>query len=111
MNIVFIERIFPLYRKAVYDALHRKTGLLFLHTVCKKSGIKQTKAGYSSIVSSLHYGSKESQILLFTLKKLLRKKPAIIVHEFSAGIVSIPFLLLFCRLQKIKLIFWGHMYD
>lgn len=111
MNIVFIERIFPHYRKAVYDLIYSKKPFIFLHGVELKSGIKQTKGEYSSLIKSFHYGNKESQAFLFVLRKLLREKPKIIIHEFSAGILSKPLLLLYCRLTKTKLLFWGHMYD
>jgi glycosyltransferase involved in cell wall biosynthesis len=111
VNIVFIERIFPHYRKAVYDLIYKQKKFVFFHSVDKRSGIKQTKTEYSSLIKSFHYGRKESQTFLFVLRKLINESPHIIVHEFSAGILSKPLLLLFCRLFKIKLIFWGHMFD
>lgn len=111
VNIVFIERIFPLYRKAVYDIIQRHKNFLFFHTVDKRSAIKQTNAQYSVVIKSWHYSQKESGVFLLALRRLLSVRPKIVVHEFSAGILSKPLLLLLCRLMKIRLIFWGHMYD
>jgi glycosyltransferase involved in cell wall biosynthesis len=111
MNIVFIERIFPHYRKAVYDLVHRQKKFVFLHGTDEKPGIKQIQTEYSSIIRSFHYGRRESQVFLFVFRKLLRERPLVIIHEFSAGILSKPLLLLFCKLFGVKMIFWGHMYD
>lgn len=111
VKIVFIERIFPHYRKAVYDIIYSHKYFLFFHTLDKKSAIKQVSAQYSIMVKSWHYSSKESGVFMFTFWKLLSIKPKIVIHEFSAGILSIPLVLLLCRLLRIRFIFWGHMYD
>lgn len=110
-KIVFIERIFPLYRKAVLDIIYKKHKFLFFHSIGKKSTIKQTKTAYSVIINSFNYSRKESSVFLFVLLKLIFVRPRMIIHEFSAGITSKPLLILFCRLSKTKLIFWGHMYN
>lgn len=110
-GIVFVERIFPLYRKAVLDIIYKNREFVFLHSIDKGFGVKQTKAGYSSIIKAFYYGRKESSVWLFILKKLFQHRPGIVIHEFSAGIISIPLLLAFCKITGTKLIFWGHMYN
>ena len=110
-NFVFIERIFALYRKPVLDIIFSKRNFVFFHSVDKRTGIYQTKAAYSDLIKSFFYGRKDSRMFLFPFKKLFSIRPRIIIHEFSAGILSIPLVLLFCRLSNTKLIFWGHMYD
>jgi glycosyltransferase involved in cell wall biosynthesis len=110
-NIAFVERIFPVYRKAVLDKIHKEKSFIFFHSIDRKSGIKQTISGYSSVIKSFYYGSKESSVYLCLLWKILRARPALVVHEFSAGIVSIPFLLMYCKLTATRLVFWGHMYN
>lgn len=111
MDIVFIERIFPHYRKAVYDLIYRYKEFVFFHSTDSRSGIKQIETEYSSGIKMFRYGRRESQVFLFVLRKLIRQKPRIIVHEFSAGILSKPLLFAFRKLFGTKVIFWGHMYD
>ena len=48
---------------------------------------------------------------MFLVRQLMMARPRIVIHEFSAGILSKPLLLLFCKLTNKRIIFWGHMYD
>jgi glycosyltransferase involved in cell wall biosynthesis len=110
-EVVFVERIFPLYRKAVYDIIHAHKKIKFFHGIDRECSIKQTTASYSESIKGFQYSRKKSGVYLFLLRKLITERPRVIVHEFSAGILSKPLLIFFCKLVKTKLIFWGHMYD
>lgn len=111
MELAFVERIFPLYRKAVLDRIYREKKFIFFHTVDSRSGIRQTRADYSSIVKPFYYGKKESSLYLPLIAKLMRARPRLIVHEFSAGILSILPIMIFCRITGTRLVFWGHMFN
>lgn len=110
-EIVFVERIFPLYRKAVFNKIYKERKFTFFHSIDKQSGVRQTDAEYSSIVKAIYYGKKDSSVYLRLLAKLFRIRPRVIIHEFSAGILSILPLLLYCKITGTRLVFWGHMYD
>jgi glycosyltransferase involved in cell wall biosynthesis len=110
-GIVFVERIFPLYRKAVFNKIYKEKKFIFFHSIDKDSGIKQTDAEYSSIVKAIYYGKKDSSVYLRLLAKLFRVRPRVIVHEFSAGMLSILPLIYYCKITGTRLIFWGHMYN
>lgn len=111
ISIVLIERIFPSYRKPIYNEVHKKRPFLFLHSVMPQSGIKQVDSEYSKKINHIQYGKKDSSVILFCLRQLIKIRPKIIIHEFSAGIISIIGVLIFARIMGTKLIFWGHMFN
>ena len=108
--IVLIQRIFPAYRKPIFDAIHKKIDFVLLHSV-NKSGIKQVFSKYSVRIKKLKYGRNDTHLFLFVFRYLVGNRPDIVIHELAAGILSLPFVLIGRKFLGYKLILWGHMYD
>jgi glycosyltransferase involved in cell wall biosynthesis len=109
-DVVIIQRIFAKYRKDILDELHRKIDFVLLHSV-NNSGISQVSTPYSEKVKSFKYSHNNTNVFLNVFPHLLRKRPKIVIHEFSIGIASIIPTYLLTRLLGIKFILWGHGYD
>lgn len=111
MNPIFIiQRIFPKYRQPIFDAIHRNVDFTLLHST-NNSGIKQTEASYSVKIKKWQYSKNDTHLLLFVFGQILKKKPAIIIHELAAGILTLPMVLLLRKILGYKFLLWGHMYD
>lgn len=110
MSVFIIQKIFPEYRKPVFDAIYDKVPFKLLHSK-NKSGIKQTAAGYSFKVKKIQYGKGDTSLFLFVFGQIIKYKPKIIIHELAVGIVSLPLVLLFRKIFGYKLILWGHVYN
>jgi len=109
-DIFIIQRIFPTYRKPIFDALSKKINFTLLHST-NESGIKQTNAEYSTKIKKWKYGINDTHLFLFVFGSIFRFKPKVVIHELAAGIISLPIALLCKKLFGYKLILWGHMYD
>lgn len=109
-QIVIIQRIFPEYRKPIFDALHKKVDFVLLH--CKnKSGIKQTSSDYSVQIRKWQYGKGETQLFLRAFGYINQSKPKVIIHELAVGILSLPLVMFAKKKIGYKFILWGHMYN
>jgi glycosyltransferase involved in cell wall biosynthesis len=109
-KILIIQRFFPHYRRFIFDAISKEHELLLLHSNVS-SNIKQIETTYSKKVRSWKYAKNETSIFLFVIRDILRFKPSIIIHEFAIGILSLQFVLAYCKLMNIKLVLWSHGYD
>ncbi len=109
-ELIIIQKIFPVYRKAIFDRLSKKINLILLHSK-NDSGIKQIETNYSEKIFGFRYGKKDTAVILFCFFKILKYRPKMLIHEFAVGILSLPFILLLCKILKIKFILWGHGYD
>ena len=109
-KIVIVQRIFPEYRKPIFDAIHEQIDFALLHSQ-NKSGIKQTSSSYSVRVKKWQYGKGDTHLFLNVFGYIKRNKPKVIIHELAVGIVSLPMLMLTRKLFGYKLIIWGHMYN
>ncbi len=107
IRILIIQHIFSHYRKPVFDRLLKKFDLNLLVTDMK-GDIAQNQAEYSSVIKYIKYGKKSSNVFLFGFYKILNYRPDIIFHEGSVGIISLPFVLLFCKILNIKFVIWAH---
>ncbi len=110
MRVLIIQRIFSNYRKPVFDLLSSNKEIRLLHA-CNKSGIKQISTSYSKAVCSIKYGKKETQVILFVLRKILTFNPDVIIHEFNPSILSLHLVYFYCKIFKKKLILWGHGFN
>jgi glycosyltransferase involved in cell wall biosynthesis len=110
LSVLFIHRIFALYRKPIYDLLADKYDFLLLHAE-NKTGIKQTLTSYSKIVKSFSYSKNPTHIFLETFCYIFKHKPKIVIHEFAIGMLSLPLMVALCKIKGIKLILYSHGYD
>ncbi len=110
LDVIFVQKIFPSYRKPIFDALKKKIDFKFL-TGKNNSGIKTTKGDYIEYIPSIQYGEKDTQVLLFPLYKIIRYRPKIVICELALGILNLPVIVFTCKLLSIKIAFWSHGYD
>ena len=109
-EIIIVQRIFPEYRKPIFDAIHERIDFALLHSQ-NKSGIKQTSSPYSISIRKWQYGKGDTHLFLNVFGYIKRNKPKVIIHELAVGIMSLPLLMLARRLFGYKFIIWGHMYN
>jgi len=110
LRIVFIQRQFSHYRKALFDELSKHYRIFLLHSGVD-STIKEEKADYAIKVKYCKYWKKVTNVYLFVFSDLIRIKPQIIVHEANPSILSLPLVLLFCKITGAKIVLWGHGYN
>lgn len=109
-RVLIIQRIFPEYRKPIFDALHKKIGFTLLHSK-NKSGIKQTTSLYSVPIKQWQYGKGDTKLFLKVFEHIKKNKPNIIIHELAVGIISLPLILISRKMFRYKFILWGHTYN
>ena len=109
-EILIIQRIFTKYRKDVLDEFHKQMDFTLLHSK-NNNGIKQFSSPYSRQIGSFRYSGNETHYFLNVFPYILKKRPKIIIHEFSIGIASLIPTYLLSRILGIKFILWGHGYD
>ncbi len=109
-RVLLIERIFPSYRRFVYDKLAEQCQFLFLHGD-KDSEVKLTTADYSHIIKGFNYGKNPTHLLLNSFAPLFRFKPQVLIHESSIGILSLLPMYVCAKLMGIKFILYGHGYN
>lgn len=107
MKIIIIQKIFPNYRKAIFDKLHQAYGANIVHGK-NESGIQQISANYSIPVRLIQFSKKETLVFLFGFRQLLKSRPKIIVHEFTIGILSLSIVRILAYFMGSKFILWGH---
>ncbi|HEX2847750.1 MAG TPA: glycosyltransferase family 4 protein [Chitinophagaceae bacterium] len=109
-RVIIVQRIFPAYRKPIFDAIYRKIGFDLLHSR-NSSGIKQTSAPYSVQIRKWQYGKGDTSLFLDVFGIIKKKKPKVIIHEMAVGIVSLPLVLIGRKLFGYRLVLWGHTYN
>ncbi|MBK8501583.1 MAG: glycosyltransferase family 4 protein [Saprospiraceae bacterium] len=109
-EVVIIQRIFPNYRREVFDFLQKYIAFKVLHSR-HQNGVPEVKSKYSKKILSIHYAKKESNLFLNVFPYILKKRPSIIIHEFSIGILSLLPTYLLAKSLGCKWILWGHGYD
>jgi glycosyltransferase involved in cell wall biosynthesis len=109
-DVIIIQRIFPKYRKDIFDQLHEQIDFILLNSE-NTSDIKQVSASYSKKIGSFHYSKRETHQFLNAFPYIIKIRPKIIIHEFSLGIASLIPTYFLSRLLGIKFILWGHGYD
>lgn len=109
-KVLVVQRIFPEYRKPIFDAIHERIGFLLLHSR-NDSGIKQTTASYSVPIKKWQYGKGDTHLYLPVFGPIKKHKPNVIIHELAVGIISLPIALLTRKVFGYKLILWGHTYN
>ena len=109
-RLVIIERIFSSYRKPVYDGINKQISLKLLYGA-NNSGINTARASYAKPIYSIQYGKKDTKILLFPAKEILRIKPKVIICDLAMGMLNLPVIIFLCKLLKIKIAFWSHGYN
>ena len=107
MKIIMIQRIFPIYRKAIFDKLNLEYGVKIMHGE-NSSGIKQIETDYSIPIKMVQLAKKETVAFLFGFAKIIKMRPSIIIHEFTIGVPSILIVRFIALLTGAKFILWGH---
>ena len=109
-GVVIVSKVFPLYRKAVFDSMSQQVELRVLHGK-NNSGIESASAPYAEEIPYIQYGKNETNVLLFPMVKILKYKPRVVIFDLALGILNLPFIILFCKLLGIKFVFWSHGYN
>lgn len=109
-KLVIIQKIFSSYRKPLFDLIDKRTDFQFLYGE-NNSGIKTAQASYAKSICSLQYGKKDTKVLLFPVKEILKIKPDIIICELAMGILNLPVIIYLCKIFNIKIAFWSHGYN
>jgi glycosyltransferase involved in cell wall biosynthesis len=109
-DVIIVQRIFPEYRKSIFDAIHKNVNFSLLHSK-NDSGIKQTSSGYSVLIKKWQYGKGDTHLFLNLFGYIRKYKPNIIIHELAVGIISLPLVVLGKRFFGYKFILWGHTYN
>lgn len=109
-DVIIVQRIFPEYRKSIFDAIHKKVDFSLLHSK-NKSGIKQTSSSYSVQVKKWQYGKGDTHLFINLFGYIKRHKPDIIIHELAVGIISLPLVVFGKMIFGYKFILWGHTYN
>ena len=107
MKIIIIQKIFPSYRKAIFDKLHNSYGVNIVHGK-NKSGIKQIATNYSIPVKLIQFSKKETFVFLFGFRQILKERPKFIFHEFTIGVLSLSIIKIMAFFMGSKFILWGH---
>lgn len=107
MKIIIIQRIFPNYRKAIFDKLNNVYGVKVFHGK-NESGIIQIETTYSVPIKLIQPFKKETIAFLFGFKKIIKAKPDIIFHEFTIGVPTLLIVRIIAFFIKAKFIIWGH---
>lgn len=110
LKIVFIQRQFSHYRKAIFDELNKRYNIYLLHGGVDSS-IVESEADYSIKIKYFKYWEKVTNVFLFVFNELLKIKPDIIVHEANPSILSMPLVYLYCLITNSKFVLWGHGYN
>ncbi len=107
MKIIIIQKIFPNYRKAIFDKLNLSYGVKIVHGK-NESGIKQITTNYSILVKLIQLSKKETLVFLFGFRQILKLRPNIIFHEFTIGVLSLSIVRAMAFFMRAKFILWGH---
>ena len=110
MKVLIIQRIFPAYRKPIFNAIAKHINLLVLHGK-SKSNIKQTTAEYTKCVFSFQYLRKETQVIMNIIIPFIKFKPDIVIHEFNPSILSLHISYILSKLLGVKFVVWGHGFN
>jgi glycosyltransferase involved in cell wall biosynthesis len=109
-KVMMIQRIFPSYRKFVYDKLSGSFDFLLLHGD-KDSEVKLAVTDYSRIIKGFNYNKNQTHLLFNTFSPMLKFKPKAIIHESSIGILTLLPMYVFAKIMGIKFILYGHGYN
>ena len=109
-KVVVIQRIFPIYRKAIFDRLNKRYDFSLLHSR-SKNGVKGTSSSYSINIGKIKYANKDTTVYLKCLAQIYSVRPDVVIHEFTPSIISIFPIILLRKFLGYKLILWGHGYN
>ena len=109
-SVLFIHRIFPLYRKPIYDLIHEQLDIKVL-SASNKSGIKQAQTDYSEFIPAYQYAKNNTSMLLFPARKIIKYRPKVVILELAMGMINLPIIILFCKMMGIKVALWSHGYN
>ena len=105
-----LQRIFPIYRKPIYDSLAESYNFLLLHGK-NDSGIHQIQTNYCQTVKSFQYSKNPTHIIFESFSHLWKRKPKVVIHEFAVGVLSLIPMYICCRLMRVKFILYSHGYN
>lgn len=109
-KVLMLQRIFPIYRKPIYDSLANSYNFLLLHGK-NDSGIYQVNTNYCQFVKSYQYSKNPTHVIFESFSHIFKRKPKVVIHEFAVGVLSIIPMYLLCKLLRIKFILYSHGYN
>ena len=109
-KVLMIQRIFPSYRKFVYDKLAESFDFLLLHGD-NDTEVKLAVTNYSKIIKGFNYSKKNTHLLFETFSTLFKFKPKAIIHESSIGILTLLPMYFCAKIMGVKFILYGHGYN
>jgi glycosyltransferase involved in cell wall biosynthesis len=110
LKVLMLQRIFPIYRKPIYDSLALSYNFLLLHGK-NDSGIKQIETPYCQTVRAFQYSKNPTHFIFDSFSPLLKTKPKVVIHEFAVGVLSLIPMYVFCKLMRVKFILYSHGYN
>lgn len=109
-KVLMLQRIFPIYRKPIYDSLANRYNFLLLHGK-NDSGIHQVNTDYCQFVKSYQYSKNPTHLIFESFSHLFKRRPKAVIHEFAVGVLTIIPMYICCKLMGIKFILYSHGYN
>jgi glycosyltransferase involved in cell wall biosynthesis len=109
-KVLMIHRIFPSYRKFVYDKLAESFNFLLLHGD-NDTEVKLAVTDYSKVIKGFNYSKKNTHLIFDTFSTLFKFKPEAIIHESSIGILTLFPMYICAKIMGVKFILYGHGYN
>ena len=109
-KVLMLQRIFPIYRKPIYDSLAESYNFLLLHGK-NDSGIHQIQTSYCQTVKSFQYSKNPTHVIFESFSYLWKCKPKVVIHEFAVGVLSLIPMYVCCKLLRVKFILYSHGYN
>jgi glycosyltransferase involved in cell wall biosynthesis len=107
-RVLIFQRLFSHYRKAFYDALAKEFDVLLLYGA-DASGIRNESAGYAKKVRQLNlpFGG----LKMYFSRQFFTNVPDVVVLDFAIQVLNLPFLMLYYRVRKKRILLWSHGYN
>ncbi|HJZ39115.1 MAG TPA: glycosyltransferase [Bacteroidales bacterium] len=109
-RIMIIQPVLTDYRKEIFDIMSTETDLTVLYGR-GKSGVNRVVADYAREINGISIFRNEGSWFHFAFNDIRKGSPRIFIHYFSPGVISLPLVLLYCRLRGVKFVLWGHGVD
>ena len=110
VKVLMIHRIFPTYRKPIYDRLAAVYDYILLHGK-NDAGIQLADTGYSRTIKAFQYTKNPTNLLLESFSPLFKFRPKAVIHESSIGMLTILPMYVCAKMLGAKFILYGHGYN
>jgi len=116
IKVVLIQRVCPHYRVPIFKKLAQKVDLILYYGKGQKTGAVQNAKkieGFKAkrlftVAFNLKWGEKEYYIswFPFLIWSLIKDKPQVVITEGTTNIINNIFIIPYCKLVKIPIIWW-----